>query len=313
MFVDNPHVGYILNTMSHKKQLKKEDIEREYLNVPRNIEDAAIILGVSKKTLIFYMKQLGMSGKDHKWNVASRDTSSSILRRKQYIPTDLIKEGYLESPFNIKVSAKNIGCSVEFLRTSMKYHQIKAKKKNWNTDHPSGKQRLDITKGDREEMVRLYITKNRSIDQIAGQYGLSMGATRSILVYRGVKMRQNEDTSIEIEVHNELMSRGLLFEKQKKIIGLPDVFIEPNICIFADGDYWHGNPEKIPAGTRIRHGGRTLSMKEIQEKDKKITDTLTNMGYKVFRFWENEIHRDVGACIDRIFPPTIDKPQPTTP
>ena len=179
--------------MSRRKNITKEDIEREYLNVPRNINQACVSLGVSRKTLWSCMKKLGMKGKDHKWNAASRDMSSFSKNRKQFITSSIIQKEYLEKLVNITVAAKNIGCSVEFLRTSMKHHKIKAKKKSWNTDHPSGKQRLDITDLDRTEMVRLYNTKEASVRQIAEQYTLSIGATRSILVCRGVIMRTSKE------------------------------------------------------------------------------------------------------------------------
>ena len=63
--------------------------------------------------------------------------------------------------------------------------------------------------------------------------------------------------------------------------GTPDIFIEPNICIFADGDYWHTRPGE-------------------QEKDKKINKQLKKMGYIVFRFWEHTIHNNAEECINKI-------------
>jgi len=61
----------------------------------------------------------------------------------------------------------------------------------------------------------------------------------------------------------------------------PLFFIEPNICIFADGDYWHNRPEAI-------------------ERDKLVNKELINKGYKVLRFWENEIRSNIDNCANRI-------------
>ena len=91
------------------------------------------------------------------------------------------------------------------------------------------------------------------------------------------------------------------FEKHRKITGLPDIFIKPNICIFCDGDYWHANPIKYPIGIKIRFGEKVLNSEQIWEKDKKVTESLIKSGYKVFRFWEKDIKKDVGKCIDKIF------------
>lgn len=63
-----------------------------------------------------------------------------------------------------------------------------------------------------------------------------------------------KDTSIEIKIQEALLKEGVVFEKHKNIKGQPDIFIEPNICIFADGDYWHGNPEKYTATDILCNG-----------------------------------------------------------
>lgn len=133
---------------------------------------------------------------------------------------------------------------------------------------------------------------------------------RKIKVARAKQILPLQDTLIEIELQNELVRRRISFIKHKQIYGLPDIFIEPNICIFADGDYWHANPEIHLPEHGIRFGMKVLTATQIQEKDKKVTDTLIGMGYRVFRFWENEIHKDVKACIDKIFHSPVDKPQP---
>lgn len=126
---------------------------------------------------------------------------------------------------------------------------------------------------------------------------------RKIKVARARQILPLQDTHIELMLQDELSRRKIPFEKHKQLHGLPDIFIEPNICIFADGDYWHANPEIHLPDHGIRFGMKVLTATQIQEKDKKVTDTLVGLGYKVFRFWENEIHKDVAACIDRILPP----------
>jgi hypothetical protein len=53
----------------------------------------------------------------------------------------------------------------------------------------------------------------------------------------------HKDTSIEIILQNILKDNGIAFIKHKSIFGQPDIFINPNICIFCDGDYWHNFPK----------------------------------------------------------------------
>jgi len=94
----------------------------------------------------------------------------------------------------------------------------------------------------------------------------------------------NGRTSIELKIEKELIKRDIDFKKQYPIVKartVPDFFIEPNIVIYADGDYWHRRP-----GT--------------PEKDSKQNYMLTINGYKVYRFWECEINKDVGKCVDMV-------------
>lgn len=104
------------------------------------------------------------------------------------------------------------------------------------------------------------------------------------------------DSSIEIAVQEALTSQNIVFTTHKLIFGQPDIFIEPNICIFADGCYWHACPQHYPDRTKLD---------AIQNKNV-IRDTLVNQffsirpQYKVLRFWEHEINGDIENVMNRI-------------
>jgi len=103
------------------------------------------------------------------------------------------------------------------------------------------------------------------------------------------KMRENRkkwsipfgNTSIELALQNKLTELGINFTKHKPILGQPDIFIEPNICVFADGDYWHNLPNSL-------------------QRDNFVTTTLEQKGYKVLRFWEHDINNNLDNCIEKI-------------
>ena len=101
----------------------------------------------------------------------------------------------------------------------------------------------------------------------------------------GYAKRRNKytysNTSIEIKMQNELTLCNIDFQLQKAIIGIPDIFIEPNICIFCDGDYWHNRPGS-------------------HERDTYVNKTLTAQGYKVLRFWEHAINASSEKCVQQI-------------
>jgi len=96
-----------------------------------------------------------------------------------------------------------------------------------------------------------------------------------------------KDTSIEILLQEELRRHKISYEKHISLPGQPDIFIEPNICIFADGCYWHGCPQ--------------CGYVELRpNKDRTITSKLETMGYKVLRFWEHTIKTSPTHCVQQI-------------
>jgi DNA mismatch endonuclease (patch repair protein) len=85
-----------------------------------------------------------------------------------------------------------------------------------------------------------------------------------------------------------LEREGIIFQKHKAIIGQPDIFIEPNLCIFVDGDFWHANPD-IWKADQIVYAG--LQASEIWNRDNGITRSLSEQGYLVMRFWTSFIEK----------------------
>ena len=103
------------------------------------------------------------------------------------------------------------------------------------------------------------------------------------------------------------MDVGIEFKKHMPILGQPDAFIQPNICIFTDGDFWHANPKPW-----LKHGikkngfkpndhivGKKFA-KDAWAYDKRITDTLKKDGYVVLRFWESELETEPEKCLQKI-------------
>ena len=116
---------------------------------------------------------------------------------------------------------------------------------------------------------------------------------------RTARIRQKphfRDTYIEKKLQGILQVGGIAFETNKLMLGHPDIFIEPNICIFADGDYFHANPKRFYGDELIK--GHTAQY--IWNRDNHITQELLEQGYIVLRFWEYEINKDLPGCFDKI-------------
>ena len=93
---------------------------------------------------------------------------------------------------------------------------------------------------------------------------------------------KTKNTDIEIILRAGLEKSGIVFTEQhpiKEVGTVVDFFIHPNLCVYADGDYWHRLPDRAV-------------------KDAEKTKKLTSCGYKVIRFWGTEIKADTGKCVD---------------
>lgn len=84
------------------------------------------------------------------------------------------------------------------------------------------------------------------------------------------------NTSIEIKLYKVLDDLNIVYNKHKQIkrLTVPDAFIEPNICIYADGDYWHSLPN-------------------VADRDFKINNELKECGYIIVRFSEFLINNNI--------------------
>ena len=93
---------------------------------------------------------------------------------------------------------------------------------------------------------------------------------------KGYLSGNRKETGIELKLQGLLLAMNIDFEIQKPLLGVTvaDVFIPPNVVLFADGTYWHSG-----------------AMKEYKDGEK--TKKLTKAGYIVLRLEEKEINKDI--------------------
>jgi DNA mismatch endonuclease (patch repair protein) len=102
-------------------------------------------------------------------------------------------------------------------------------------------------------------------------------------------------TGIEIKLEKFLNEMNINFISQKHIKLQKyhtdvDAFIEPNICIYADGCYHHA--------CEIHHPNSKFIYK--RDTDIKQTKQLEELGYVVLRFWGHEINKEPEKVKDKI-------------
>lgn len=110
-----------------------------------------------------------------------------------------------------------------------------------------------------------------------------------------------KNNKIERMVQEELRVRKIKFKTHIPLIGQPDIFIDPNICIFIDGNLYHANPHIYKPNTVVPK--INMKAKEKWKYDKSVTRRLQYRGYIVLRFWETDIKKDIkliGSKIERV-------------
>jgi very-short-patch-repair endonuclease len=100
--------------------------------------------------------------------------------------------------------------------------------------------------------------------------------TKRCASIKGYLSGDRKETGIELKLQELLESMGISYVTQKPLLGVTvaDIFIAPNVALFADGTYWHKG-----------------AMKEYKDSEK--TRKLEKSGYVVLRLAEVEINKDI--------------------
>lgn len=82
------------------------------------------------------------------------------------------------------------------------------------------------------------------------------------------------------------------WRRHAKVFGKPDfVFPKERVAVFVDGCFWHGCPKHYTAPA---NNSEFWEMKFARNKwrDRDVTRTLREGGWKVMRIWQHELSRD---------------------
>ncbi|MDD3602349.1 MAG: very short patch repair endonuclease [Sulfurovum sp.] len=114
---------------------------------------------------------------------------------------------------------------------------------------------------------------------------------------------KSKDTSIEIKLRKELWAKGYRYRKNcKDITGKPDIcFKGKRLVIFCDSEFWHG--KYLQEKKYIPKTNKEYWLPKIErniKRDKEVNMKLKNEGWKVLRFWQKDIEKNINFCIEEI-------------
>ncbi len=114
---------------------------------------------------------------------------------------------------------------------------------------------------------------------------------------------KGKNTKPELLLRKVLWGRGLRYRiNNNDLPGKPDISIKKyKLAVFVDGEFWHGynwNEKKM----KIK-SNRKFWIPKIErnmQRDEENNRKLREKGYKVIRYWANDVKDDVTACAEPI-------------
>lgn len=117
---------------------------------------------------------------------------------------------------------------------------------------------------------------------------------------------RSKDTKPEVILRKALWRKGYRYRKNwKKLPGSPDIVLtKQKICIFIDGEYFHGKDwdsgrkEKALAGSNPDYW--VPKIERNMERDRKAEAELNGLGWTVLRFWSRDVLKNTDACVKAV-------------
>ena len=147
---------------------------------------------------------------------------------------------------------------------------------------------MEKFRGGNNQAKKLGVRKKISIAKTGKKFPIDKYPNMGVRKFRHKLKIPKKDTSIEVKIQNFLKELKIEFfthQYMKIEHGYQcDIFVPSfNLVIEADGDYFHGNPNK--------YSFNELNKRQVEQKERDNirTKELLEKGYNVIRIWENEI------------------------
>lgn len=121
---------------------------------------------------------------------------------------------------------------------------------------------------------------------------------------------RSKNTKIEVILAQALASEGFKFRRNlKSLPGRPDIaFPSEKIAVFCDSSFWHGRDwPSLRRRLRTNSEFWIQKIKKNRARDRKVNRELGVLGWKVLRFWEEDIKGRVAWCVRTIVRATANR------
>ena len=126
----------------------------------------------------------------------------------------------------------------------------------------------------------------------------------SKVVRRVMQANTQVETAPEKAIRSCLHRAGLRFRKdcrpEKDLRCKADVvFPRLKTCVFVDGCFWHGCPLHFKCPQKNSSWWRE-KINDNVARDRRQTEALSALGWKVVRIWEHDVMKYLSACVNQI-------------
>lgn len=120
---------------------------------------------------------------------------------------------------------------------------------------------------------------------------------------------RNHNTKPELALRSALWRRRLRFRVRTKLTGKPDiVFPGPQVAVFVDGDFWHGNAWRVRGLPSFDAQFERMNNPEFWKakleanmaRDATVNSKLAEDGWSVYRVFESRLVKDLDRVADEI-------------
>ena len=114
---------------------------------------------------------------------------------------------------------------------------------------------------------------------------------------------RGKNTKPELAFRKALYAKGYRYRiDYRKLIGRPDIVLKKyKTVIFIDGEYWHGyNWEERKQKIKTNREFWIAKIERNMQRDREVNAELKRLDYKVFRFWESEIKKELDRCLNKV-------------
>jgi DNA (cytosine-5)-methyltransferase 1 len=112
------------------------------------------------------------------------------------------------------------------------------------------------------------------------------------------------NTAIERLLAGELNRRGIntYIKNDRSVFGKPDfVFKARKVAVFCDSEFWHGyNWDEAKLAIMSNREFWITKIERNIERDVEVTARLRAEGWRVLRFWERQLKKNINECVDEV-------------